>query len=320
MMSPNKIKEELDTVISGQDEAKKLASFYGWLHQIRVARHMINVKDPILMRPVTFLLLGPTGCGKTYLIQSLSRLLGLPFMEINTINLSTPGWHGANFNDYYDAMAKNNTAMSENQLTHSIVLFDEIDKIAVTSGEGSSTSQTQHHLRLQYSLLKILEGAESLGDNFSEGRGKTPDKIHTGNFMFVFAGSFEKLRDDRAKRNNSIGFHNAKELETEPVDLQTELINSGIIPELAGRISGCAELQPLTDTDLRNILTKTKGNIVDTYNRFLKDSNIHIKPEDVDIQDIIETCKKKKTGARALRQEYESRIIDPLFKFFEGEL
>lgn len=299
MIYPKETYEKLSDYVIGQDEAKKCVSNALFLHYMKTRRCILEDAD--YGPKSNMLLVGPTGCGKTHLLKSLERVHpGIPILHIDATCITKSGFDG---NSLDDLILKWRNEFG-------IVFIDEIDKLC---GELKTTKSDNWYKELQQNILKIVEGTK-----LHEKHGKGVD---TSNILFIFGGNFKDLRENMKKEANkvSIGFKATKHEAKDFKYLHQELMNVGIIPELAGRIAQVVELEPLTKDSLREIFYSAKGpyaNYIDLMNFIGYD--LYLTEDEID--DIVNKAYELNTGARGLQTGLDDFLADYIFQLEEMKL
>lgn len=311
-----KIKELLDETIIGQDQPKKILSVAAVNHLKRM--HSVKAGLDISLPKNNVLLLGPTGSGKTYLIQKLGKILGIPVVIGDASRITQSGYIGDKLDDVFLQLLENANKDKE-AAKFGIVYLDEIDKLA-SSGDRKNDVGGQ---RVQEELLRAMEGSELNAERWA-GKDTKSYAVNTENILFIFGGAFVGLDEIIHNRLNKtgIGFTSSvkqkkdddhykniiKELTTE------DLIAFGFIPEFLGRISTHAILDPLTEEDLYNILANSKDSVVSQYKALFEIDNINLNILPNAFKLIAKEAIKKKIGARGLKSEFEKLLLDHLFE------
>ncbi len=319
--TPDQIRKILDEYVIGQDDAKRVLAVAVYNHYKRI-RNLDKIDD-VEIQKSNILMMGPTGCGKTLMAQTLAKVLRVPFAIADATTLTEAGYVGEDVENILLRLIQA-ADYDISKAEKGIIYIDELDKITRKSENPSITRDVSGE-GVQQALLKIIEG--TVANVPPQGGRKHPQqeylKIDTSNILFICGGAFEGL--DKIIENRigekSIGF-GAKIEEKKDIDYKTifknvlpnDIIKFGLIPELVGRLPIITTLGQLDDKALIDIVTKPKNALIKQYKKLLKMDKVDLEFKKDAIEEIVKLALERKTGARGLRAILEEVMLNPMYE------
>lgn len=319
-MRPTRIKNFLDDHIIGQERAKVAMSVAIYNHYKRIENIQVDANDDVQMTKGNILMMGPTGCGKTLIAQSIAKLLNVPFTVADATTLTEAGYVGEDveniIKNLWIAAGKNIERTSKG-----IVCIDEIDKIATRGDKGRDVGGEG----VQQALLKMIEsGSVTFTPDNSKNRPQQDViQVDTTNILFIFSGAFNNIGNIVQNRIgvSGLGFHSDPVAKTTDNDVELrrqvetiDVIKYGLIPEFMGRIPVIVTLDELDEAALLDIMWKPKNSILRQYERLFELDHVRLNVTPDARTAIVKEAIRRKSGARGLRSIFEEVMLDIMYE------
>ena len=300
ILTPNEILSGLDESIIGQENAKRAVAVALWKQQLRSVGEQVP--------RMNLMLYGPTGCGKTAIVQEACSLVGLPFISFDATGLSEAGYRGKDAEDIIKDLAGRYNGHAK--LPYSVVFLDECDKLAAQGG----TQRQAYNRGTQHSLLKLVEGLEV----DCEGT-----RLDTAGMLFIFGGAFSGLKTERRRAAFPIGFDRKKEVslpDQDDLSLSAKFISYGMEPELLGRVGRYVSVVPLSAEDMKQILRCSKRSVLQQYKAFFREHHVLLEFSEKYMDELVRRALDRGMGARGLNTLVEEAVEPWLLRLANGEL
>ena len=323
-LAPRQIYSDLDTYVIGQEKAKKVLSVAVYNHFKRIWKGHQRPDPEVELQKTNILLVGPTGCGKTLLAETLARTLDVPFAVCDATSLTESGYVGEDVENILLRLIQA-ADWDVNRAEHGIIYIDELDKIARKEGVNRSITRDVSGEGVQQELLKIVEGC--VANVPPQGGRKHPHQeflqIDTRNILFICGGSFDGLEEIVTKRLGSgvsqLGFLAGGRTAPEPEGsaltqvVPEDLLQFGFIPEMVGRLPVTVGLEALDKESLVRVLTEPKNAIVKQYQQLFSMDGVDLEFTPDALEAAGERALEQQTGARCLRYVIEDTLLDVMY-------
>ena len=310
-LTPKQIMEHLNEFVIGQENAKKLLSIGVYNHYKRIGR---TTKTDLGKSNV--LLVGPTGSGKTYIVETIAKFLKVPFASADATQMTEAGYVG----DDVDTVLVRLIQACDGDIARAekgIVYIDEIDKIATRESRGRDVSGEG----VQQGLLKMLEGSVmTINPSGKKNSQSANELINTKDILFICGGAFSGITDFANNKKKVLGFvdHSIEQDKKAPTIRHKDIVKYGMIPEFVGRFPIIAQLNSLGEDDLVKILTEPKNSLVKQYQDMMLLDGVKITFDPAFLREVAKRAKEEGTGARGLRAIMEPALMDIMFTAPDG--
>ena len=323
-LAPREIYSNLDTYVVGQEKAKKVLSVAVYNHFKRIWNGNQRNGSDVELQKTNILLVGPTGCGKTLLAETLARTLDVPFAVCDATSLTESGYVGEDVENILLRLIQA-ADWDVNRAEHGIIYIDELDKIARKEGLNRSITRDVSGEGVQQELLKIVEGC--VANVPPQGGRKHPHQeflqINTRHILFICGGAFDGLEEIVASRlgagSSQIGFlaggRDGVELDggALPQMIPEDLLQFGFIPEMVGRLPVTVGLESLDKDSLVRVLTEPKNSIIKQYQQLFSMDDVELEFTTEALEAAAERALEHQTGARCLRYVIEDTLLDVMY-------